>query len=234
MPDILYQGDEDFQTMLDELNCPKSLREIKALLNGSVAATEIVGPSLLIPAIFSDGEPEFDSTEQAYRFIGNLMGLWNTIADSIHDNMYFLDEVDYPRNVQGLIERLETGKSGILAFLQGLALGETKPNDLPEDGKEALGIVAESVSIFDEYLRLAEEDKPTQELIDSSFETLDKYEDVLYQNMEILIECIRALRIEILKNMRNAPVRNDKIGRNEPCPCGSGKKYKKCCLLKIN
>lgn len=21
-----------------------------------------------------------------------------------------------------------------------------------------------------------------------------------------------------------------KIGRNEPCPCGSGKKYKKCCL----
>ena len=22
-----------------------------------------------------------------------------------------------------------------------------------------------------------------------------------------------------------------KIGRNHPCPCGSGKKYKKCCLL---
>ena len=26
------------------------------------------------------------------------------------------------------------------------------------------------------------------------------------------------------------PVRNDaKVGRNDPCPCGSGKKYKKCC-----
>ena len=25
------------------------------------------------------------------------------------------------------------------------------------------------------------------------------------------------------------PVRSDKIGRNDPCPCGSGKKYKKCC-----
>ena len=24
----------------------------------------------------------------------------------------------------------------------------------------------------------------------------------------------------------------EKIGRNEPCPCGSGKKYKKCCLGK--
>ncbi|WP_420811242.1 SEC-C metal-binding domain-containing protein [Desulfosediminicola ganghwensis] len=21
----------------------------------------------------------------------------------------------------------------------------------------------------------------------------------------------------------------DKVGRNAPCPCGSGKKYKKCC-----
>ncbi|MBC7324722.1 MAG: SEC-C domain-containing protein, partial [Moorella sp. (in: Bacteria)] len=26
------------------------------------------------------------------------------------------------------------------------------------------------------------------------------------------------------------PVRREqKIGRNDPCPCGSGKKYKKCC-----
>jgi hypothetical protein len=26
------------------------------------------------------------------------------------------------------------------------------------------------------------------------------------------------------------PVRREKVGRNDPCPCGSGKKYKKCCL----
>jgi preprotein translocase subunit SecA len=26
------------------------------------------------------------------------------------------------------------------------------------------------------------------------------------------------------------PVHRGKVGRNEPCPCGSGKKYKKCCL----
>ncbi len=25
-----------------------------------------------------------------------------------------------------------------------------------------------------------------------------------------------------------------KTGRNAPCPCGSGKKYKKCCLNKAN
>jgi len=25
------------------------------------------------------------------------------------------------------------------------------------------------------------------------------------------------------------PAQNEKVGRNDPCPCGSGKKYKKCC-----
>jgi uncharacterized protein len=25
--------------------------------------------------------------------------------------------------------------------------------------------------------------------------------------------------------------KSTKIGRNEPCPCGSGKKFKKCCGL---
>ena len=27
----------------------------------------------------------------------------------------------------------------------------------------------------------------------------------------------------------SAAVGAKKVGRNEPCPCGSGKKYKKCC-----
>jgi len=31
-------------------------------------------------------------------------------------------------------------------------------------------------------------------------------------------------------SIRKKPVRNaEKVGRNDPCPCGSGKKYKKCC-----
>ena len=30
-------------------------------------------------------------------------------------------------------------------------------------------------------------------------------------------------------NPKSPPLRVDKIARNDPCPCGSGKKYKKCC-----
>jgi uncharacterized protein YchJ len=29
------------------------------------------------------------------------------------------------------------------------------------------------------------------------------------------------------------PVEKPKAGRNDPCPCGSGKKYKKCCLNSV-
>lgn len=38
-------------------------------------------------------------------------------------------------------------------------------------------------------------------------------------------------RKELYKDQRNAhTVRNTvKVGRNDPCPCGSGKKYKFCC-----
>lgn len=41
-------------------------------------------------------------------------------------------------------------------------------------------------------------------------------------------------RKEIKKeyNRSRIVVNNNKIGRNDPCPCGSGKKYKKCCLNK--
>jgi methionyl aminopeptidase len=34
-----------------------------------------------------------------------------------------------------------------------------------------------------------------------------------------------------MKNI-SKPKKKEKIGRNDPCPCGSGLKYKKCCMLK--
>ena len=35
--------------------------------------------------------------------------------------------------------------------------------------------------------------------------------------------------LERLQNPPKPVTVEKKIGRNEPCPCGSGKKYKKCC-----
>ena len=37
-------------------------------------------------------------------------------------------------------------------------------------------------------------------------------------------------KTEESKDKKKEPIRNEnKVGRNDPCPCGSGKKYKNCC-----
>lgn len=42
--------------------------------------------------------------------------------------------------------------------------------------------------------------------------------------------CVKAIRKE-RRNPKYYPVVGGKsIGRNDPCPCGSGQKYKQCCL----
>lgn len=43
-------------------------------------------------------------------------------------------------------------------------------------------------------------------------------------------EKIKSIKKEY--NKTKTVVNENKIGRNDPCPCGSGKKYKKCCLNK--
>ena len=39
------------------------------------------------------------------------------------------------------------------------------------------------------------------------------------------------LEADVYEKKENARGRSisDKVGRNDPCPCGSGKKYKRCC-----
>ncbi|WIV11216.1 SEC-C metal-binding domain-containing protein [Proteiniborus sp. MB09-C3] len=50
---------------------------------------------------------------------------------------------------------------------------------------------------------------------------LPQWDDILTQER----------RKEITKEYRSSKtvVKDKKVGRNDPCPCGSGKKYKKCC-----
>jgi SEC-C motif-containing protein len=54
------------------------------------------------------------------------------------------------------------------------------------------------------------------------------HEKAEFQNIEGTWYYIRALR------QGPAPIKTTqaKAGRNDPCPCGSGKKYKQCCLNK--
>ncbi len=84
---------------------------------------------------------------------------------------------------------------------------------------------------------------PIEEMTEDTEVSLDFDNEKLYYNMvgagadwlyelpqwdSILTE---ARRKELyLEQKKSGTVRKDKkIGRNDPCPCGSGKKYKKCC-----
>lgn len=38
--------------------------------------------------------------------------------------------------------------------------------------------------------------------------------------------------MKVVERGHNRPITKKKVGRNDPCPCGSGKKYKYCCMNK--
>ena len=72
-----------------------------------------------------------------------------------------------------------------------------------------------------------------------SGDTTDFYDEQLKEivdsvELEEKVEPIRAPQPQVrtrrqpVSNAPQEPIRVEKIGRNEPCPCGSGKKYKKC------
>ena len=45
---------------------------------------------------------------------------------------------------------------------------------------------------------------------------------------------VKQMGQELMKNQAPVAIQKEKVKPNEPCPCGSGKKYKKCCALMLN
>lgn len=50
-----------------------------------------------------------------------------------------------------------------------------------------------------------------------------------FLTMDMPDEQLRVLMLQALEEAEAAAPKVIKVGRNDPCPCGSGKKYKKCC-----
>jgi uncharacterized protein len=47
---------------------------------------------------------------------------------------------------------------------------------------------------------------------------------------QLIAECVESLHAARLALPQPAPAGTVRVSRNDPCPCGSGKKFKKCCL----
>ncbi len=84
---------------------------------------------------------------------------------------------------------------------------------------------------------------PIEEMDKDTVVSLDIDKEKLYYNMvEAKAEWLYELEVwdslltpekrkELYKEQKKSGtiVKDKKVGRNDPCPCGSGKKYKKCC-----
>ncbi len=92
------------------------------------------------------------------------------------------------------------------------------------------------------YLRGYANEDPLQAYIREGFEMFDRMVDNIDKDITMYLlkaEIRQNLEVKQVKGNANSgsekvekhrTIKNDKkIGRNDPCPCGSGKKYKQCC-----
>jgi len=114
-----------------------------------------------------------------------------------------------------LAKKFETSPEFFMGFVDGL-------NDSLKESYDLEKIEADQELVFDiDYEKLY-------------FNMLDAKADYLYN----LPQWEGIFSVEKRKEIRKAwkdsktIVKENKVGRNDPCPCGSGKKYKKCCANK--
>lgn len=114
--------------------------------------------------------------------------------------------------VSELVQQFECDKTIFVGFLDGINSSLNKEIDL-EKVKETttIDLDIDFEKLFFNML-VAEADY---------LFTLEQWEDVLTKEkrLEVIKEFKRSRTVHVEK----------KPGRNDPCPCGSGKKYKKCC-----
>ena len=80
----------------------------------------------------------------------------------------------------------------------------------------------EGFEMFEEMIRSMQED--VVKIILHSH--VDKETEI---KREKVAEPVRAVHGDGSQSVKKTVVKGDKVGRNDLCPCGSGKKYKKCC-----
>jgi hypothetical protein len=93
--------------------------------------------------------------------------------------------------------------------------------------------------IYPQIKQAFEEDLIDEWVIDLDFvdeqlalgreEVLSRLQDDRYKLIEDTIEELAGWAGFQPPSQQQPIVKKKKVGRNEPCPCGSGKKYKKCC-----
>ncbi|MCD8346418.1 MAG: SEC-C domain-containing protein [Lachnospiraceae bacterium] len=103
--------------------------------------------------------------------------------------------------------------------------------------------VMEMTGFLDGINESLKQPNPIEEMDEDTAVSLDFDNEMLYKNMvdakadwlynipawENIFDADKRHSLYIEAKKMNTVVKGKKIGRNDPCPCGSGKKYKYCC-----
>jgi uncharacterized protein len=176
---------------------------------------ETIMPSTWFPAIW-DGEsmmPEWENKKELEKFNQYIFSIYNDVMQTMHDDNYealfMASEVDGKTNT--IVDEWCNG------FLRGINL---------------LGpLAAMDAKVIVEQLQ------PMRLFTtEAGWEQLNKMDMAQVEQEQNKIEpAVRVLFHHFLEQREFAhqPVTRSspKVGRNDPCSCGSGKKYKKCCGL---
>lgn len=187
------------------------LDELHGFLAAVISAPQLVMPSQWMSHVWGGAEPDFASMEQAQEVMGQIMRLNNDVA-------LFLSAGDF--DPLFMEETLIDGEV-LLApcgWCEGYVQGMQLQPDAWTDAE--LNNLLMPIIILSDTL----DDPKVEAMLDDQ------------DNVDKLAEAIPEAAVAIYRYQRqqldgvSQPIRkSEKVGRNDPCPCGSGKKYKKCC-----
>ncbi len=203
-----------------------------------------------LPAVFGDATvpaPKGESDETRDRAMAGLLGLFNRINDEVAAG-----RIGLPADLEVFEDPLaNVGPEAPLGqwsagFSRGMGLIEGVWDDCfpwaPEGMAPWFAYWVVELSMFAEreygasVLRVLDPDSGSWE--DWLGPVLERFEEDMAalagvgRRTALALEEFNAAEAEMGGAEPLAPpepVRREKIGRNEPCPCGSGRKYKKCC-----
>ncbi|MCD8197624.1 MAG: SEC-C domain-containing protein [Lachnospiraceae bacterium] len=134
------------------------------------------------------------------------------LEKGVYEQLLTEPDVEVKGTVKELAEKYNLSVMEMTGFLDGINDSLVEPNPIDEMEEDTI------VSLkFDK-------EKLYKNMVDAKAEWL--YE--LPQWESIFDEETRR-RLYLEQKKSGTIVKGKKIGRNDPCPCGSGKKYKQCC-----
>lgn len=203
------------------------LSEFDGLCAGLIVCPQMIPPSEWLPRVWgSDRAPDFD-TEASYQdALDLIMGHYNEVARSLMPpEMEYGPVLDQDRRTGGIL-----WKMWVRGFEQAMRLRMDAWEEIIKSADEEAG---SSVMMM---LALHEIANDESDLPQTSIEELTaKAPDLI---VELVIAFNRWTKghdvpetaVSFAKaSAPTAPFRGKKAGRNDPCPCGSGRKYKRCC-----